>query len=742
MGQSVFYGKVISEESGLPVNRVSVLNELKKTGVQTNDSGAFGIPVTEGDWLVFSKTGYETRRVQVRYEQSGKFVLVFKGLDHALDEVVISAGKSDQSLKNTSVSMEVIKPYIIQNKNPNTAEYILDQVPGIQTINGQVVIRSGSGWSYGAGSRVMVMVDGMPLASGDAGQVQWSFIPIENIERMEVIKGASSVLFGSSALNGVINIRTARPGIKPLTRVTAFYGIYDKPAEEGLEWNGGKTLYTTGIRAFHARRFGKNAITLTFNGFKDAGYRMSDEDNRFRIGWQYQRDLKKLKGFAAVNGNFQTGRSSSFLLWESDRLAYTAMDSSFTENQTSRFHVDPVLLFYTGKWKQLIQGRYLQVSNQVLQVNTQLSQSNYSDFFYGEYQLSRTFSRGISFVGGITGNYANSNSPLYPGKQKAVNSALFLQTTYQSGPWNLDLGGRYEYYKLNSYREGKPVFRAGFSRALSKFTFLRASFGQGYRFPTIAESYISTFVGPLKIYPNPGLKSETGWNAEIGIKQGLKIKGINAIADLAVFQMRYNRMMEFTFGQWERNSATLGLGFKSLNVSEASIKGIDLSLAGQSERKGGVVKWLAGYTYAKAIALHPGEVFYTDSLMNPLSFITTSSDPEGNRLKYRPEHLIRLDLEYTYKQWEAGVSGRYNSYLHNIDKAFVSFPINLAVPGIQDMRDRGKSGDYVVDLRFGKSFKGLKALILINNLFNRVYMTRPCDMRPPRSFMVQLSRNF
>ena len=85
----------------------------------------------------------------------------------------------------------------------------MNQSPSVHIVDGQANIRSGSGWSYGAGSRVMVMVDGMPLMNGDQGGVEWQLVPMENISQIEVIKGASSVLFGSSALNGTINIRTA-----------------------------------------------------------------------------------------------------------------------------------------------------------------------------------------------------------------------------------------------------------------------------------------------------------------------------------------------------------------------------------------------------------------------------------------------------------------------------------------------------------------------------------------------------
>jgi iron complex outermembrane receptor protein len=107
--------------------------------------------------------------------------------------------------------MEVIKPSLVENTNATTMESIVDQVPGVNVIDGQANIRGGAGWSYGAGSRVLVLVDDIPQLSADASDAKWTFIPTENLEQVEVIKGATSALFGSSALNGVINFRTAYP---------------------------------------------------------------------------------------------------------------------------------------------------------------------------------------------------------------------------------------------------------------------------------------------------------------------------------------------------------------------------------------------------------------------------------------------------------------------------------------------------------------------------------------------------
>ena len=76
------------------------------------------------------------------------------------------------------VSTEVIQPYLIRNRNTTMMDKLLDNIPSVHVTDGQVNIRNGSGWTYGIGSRVMVLVDDMPFLTGDAGQVKWNFIPI------------------------------------------------------------------------------------------------------------------------------------------------------------------------------------------------------------------------------------------------------------------------------------------------------------------------------------------------------------------------------------------------------------------------------------------------------------------------------------------------------------------------------------------------------------------------------------
>ena len=173
-------------------------------------------------------------KVELTDGQTVNWNPVMTSAAEALGLVVVSAGRFEQDASEVTVSLEVLKPALVENKATTTLETAIEQTPGVSLVDGEPQIRSGSGFSYGAGSRVMVLVDDLPVLSGDAGRPTWGFLPLENLEQIEVIKGASSVLYGSAALSGVINIRTRYPDARPLTRVSLQHGMYSDPrsAEE------------------------------------------------------------------------------------------------------------------------------------------------------------------------------------------------------------------------------------------------------------------------------------------------------------------------------------------------------------------------------------------------------------------------------------------------------------------------------------------------------------------------------
>ena len=702
----------------------------------TGDNGVFDFSVNEAE-LEIRQIGYEPFLVT---PSTGNVVL--KEEMSLINAVVVSENKRESQLKNATISMEIISPDLIGNTSPTNLEESIGRINGVQVVDNQPNIRSGSGWSYGAGSRVQVLVDGVPMLSGDAGQPLWTFVPTEGIDGVEIIKGASSVIYGSSALNGVINIKTKEASSIPYTQVSSSFGFYDLPIRESLRYLGNKRNTVSNVTAYHAGIYKGLGVKAGINLLNDESYKMGDYDKRFRGTLGLRKVVADKNLIFGVNSTYQSGTSGSFLLWESYDLGYTALDSSTTDNIVSRISIDPFIKWQKGKFKQTLNTRYLAVNNEVDNGDTAINQSNYSDLIYAEYQSTFSLPKNkFNATAGLVAISSVTESPLYSGNQSANNNAAYIQLDKSWNRLTALAGARYEFFKLNERSEAKPVFRAGLNYKLAQYTFLRGSFGQGYRFPSIAESFISTTVGPISIFPNENLQSETSSNLEFGIKQGLKFKGWQLLLDAAVFRMDYENMMEFTFGIWEFTPPfNFKAGFETLNTGKTRVQGSEFNIAFQKETKNIDFQGFIGATLTESEALDPSNVFGEDSTGQLISYLSTSSDTTGYGLKYRPRNQIKGDVMITYKKWSLGAGIAYQSEMENIDLAFVSVPIDISVPGIQESQDKKLTKATLINTRIGYSFSDkLKMNLILSNITNREYAIRPADLGAPRSVRFQVT---
>jgi iron complex outermembrane receptor protein len=699
-----------------------------------------------------------------------------------LNLVVVSAGRYEQNIGEVTVSMEVIQPKLLEDKNVVNIDEILQQTPGVAIVDDEPQIRSGSGYSFGAGSRVQVLVDNIPILSGDAGKPSWGFLPTENVSQIEIIKGASSVLYGSSALSGVINFRTAYPTAIPKTKLTVYHGIYSKPqSEEGFYWE--RQGMKSGINFSHSQKFGKldfvfassmqyddghlGPIMDSLGQFENSSYNPKNVNrygagNRARFNLQLRyRATERL--YLGVSSIYSAGNSLATLLWNNSTTGlYSAYEGSATRTIQQLYTVDPFIEYHGKRGA----THTLRTRWQSLDNNNDNNQGNFSDVLYGEYQVQKNWDldriKNFTTTAGLVGIQTDARGELFvggnaDGHNTAKNYAAYLQLDKKL--WdklNLSGGLRYEQFQINEEKQGKPVFRAGANYKVSKATYVRASFGQGYRFPSIAEKFIVTGLGAINIFANPDLKPETSNNIEIGVKQGFKIGEFKGFADVAVFQQKFENFIEFTFGQWtpvpftnleELNNA---IGFKSLNTGEAMVRGAEFSILGTGKIGETQIDILGGYTYTKPVSTTPDYVYAVTqqqpgtlviSEFAQASYLSTSENSSNNILKYRLEHLVRLDCGLTRKNITAGISFRYNSHMQNIDNAFGKledqFPA-IFNPGINQWRAEHTTGDYVFDLRLGYKFSDKQRVaIMANNVLNREYAIRPLSIEEPRMTMIQ-----
>jgi iron complex outermembrane receptor protein len=756
-------------------------NQEKMAGL-TDLDGNYSLTLPAGDYrviCVYVGMRPDTADVTLASDEVKVLDFAMEQNDKVLDQVVVSAGKFEQKLEDITVSMEIIKPKLIENRNTTSIETALEQTPGLTIMDNEPQIRGGSGFTFGVGSRVAIVVDGMPLTTGDAGRPEWGFIPVENIEQIEVIKGASSVLYGSSALSGVINIRTAFPRAEPLTKINYTSGMYSRPAKAG-NWRQQAPFYH-GINFLHSRIIKRHLdLVVAGNFFMDPGYigpsgLENDPVTPDTITPFTERDLMKVRGRinfnlryrvpavkgldVGVNGNAMIAKTNFALAWLDDSVnIYRAYPGAVSLQEQKIFNLDPFVNYYSKNGlRQSLKTRIFWADNNITN-----NQSNQSLLLFAEYQLQRKFDKipDLTFTGGAVAMRTSSNAVLYSGGGDSVNviSNMSGYAQLDKKQWdvlNISVGLRMEYFKMNDKESiVKPIFRAGASLKVTKGTTVRASYGQGFRFPTIAERFILTNVGTFGVFPNPDLEPETSTSSELGIKQGFKFGKIGGYLDIAGFFQDYENTIEYLFGIWDMNVAPVG--FKFLNTGKTRVKGLDVSLiVGTDPKKDLQLTVLAGYTYVLPQSLEPNYVYATDNApagSQQLSYINTSIDTTRYILKYRYLHSGKADLDFSYKRLSWGYSIRYYGNMQNIDKAFEFLELLTAAVSTYadfygvDYWRKNKNGFWVHDIRVGYLFKlkktELKTGLVVSNLLNLEYALRPVKIESPRTTAIQVVYKF
>jgi len=701
-------------------------------GIASDVNGYYLLRLEPGKHkITYSYLGYKTKTSDIYLfdNDSIKGNVKLHSTSVLLDMAVVSAGRYEQRISDVTVSIDVMKPAFIQNINTTSMESALNYVPGLDILDGQASIRGGSGYSYGAGSRVMLLIDDLPILAEGTEEVKWNFLPVENIDQVEILKGASSALYGSSALNGVINIRTAYPGIEPSTTVTMYTGIYAKTQRKELSWWWDTNPLFGGVNFTHSRKIKDIDLVIGANALSNEGYRTDNFDEQVRVNAKFRHRPKNIKGFSyGLNTNLQWQYTSDFFIWlDADSGAFMQNPSTVTPTNGHRFNVDPWITYYDKhNNKHSLFSRFYDVSNTFKE---DPDKNNASKSYYAEYQFHKKFDFGLNWIIGMVGKYGTTVANLY-GDHFNSNIAVYTQLDYKFfSRLSASLGFRWEYNALdNSEKESGSVVRAGLNYQAAKNTFIRTSYGQGYRFPSIAEKYTATQLGSVNIFPNPDLKSETGWSTELGIKQGFTIRNWSGFVDVAAFWTEYENMIEFIFGIYPPDTTDIptinDIGFKSQNIGDARITGIDIGISGTGLIGKLPVTLFAGYTY-----------------MNPVDL--SSDSLENSILKYRYHHSFKSDIDVQVRKFSFGLSTIYRSFMERIDEAFEEPILGTEIfPGLKQYRQEHNTGQVIFDIRASYSItQATRLSIIVKNLFNQEYMGRPGDIQPPLSFTLQFLVN-
>jgi len=917
-GQQVT-GYVYDEKTSEPLPGVNISYKYKDkiTGTLSEADGSYKIVVpADAIILTFSFLGYETRQTPlvISNKESIRQNIFMKLQVELLDDVVVSVGRFEQKLSEVTVSTDIIKPADIERNSPKDLRAVLGTISGVDITDKQPSIRSGSGWTYGVGSRSQILVDGMSILTPGVGEINWNTIPMENIEQVEVVKGASSVLYGSSALNGIINVRTTRPGIEPQTSVSMYAGIYGSPDNKDYRWwskefwkegkyevepllrksllYGVRNPIYSGFDFSHARRIGTFDVSAGMNLFSDEGYREGDFNKRVRVGGNltyHDPDINYLNyGF---NVNFLSNKFGDFFIWRSDKEAYKRSPLTNMGREANILYVDPFFNYTNpeNNTSHKFKGRFYYKSDNIINSTSDkgiidiarnmgvqdiekwiadpgatldgymkqivpevlppllnndwrgtveaigrgagvlFPKANNADYvdliswvmnhrplpigadgpsfsdwmlntlspdekpastdktysYFLDYQFSKKFET-ARLTTGLTYEHVGADSEV-TSTHKSDNIAGFFQYDDKFfDKLNLSLGVRFEYYRVDShYREAetdifgtkvpvKPVFRGGLNYQLADYTFLRGSFGQGYRYPSITEKFIIKDIGGVGAYPNKNLKPEQGYNAEIGIKQGYKFGPFMGFFDIAAFYTYYKDMIEFDFGLIDpdplkdypfiTNLREVGdilmrgdipyIGVKFANVSRARIYGIDFSMNGFCNISPALkLSYSLGYVYAEPRDVNVKERNQQEEAnADPLAMKSKSNT--SKYLKYRQKHTAKASFDLNWERFSIGTNMMWKSKTLAVDYFMVDERPKLDTDMMDYVRgiifgdldgywqDKNKSF-FVMDLRMNAQVtKQVNIQCIINNLLNNEYCIRPMDVSAPRTVVLKTTLKF
>ncbi len=776
----VVKGRVVDEATREALIGAKVTVDGGKAGALTDLEGRFRFEVSRSATVKVEVTyeGYEEKVYVLRVPPEREEIEVDIPLtpkNTLLQEVVVSASRYEQKIEQVSVSMDFIRPRQVENLASVDPIKALEQTPGVSTNKDQPSIRGSSGYTYGAGSRVLLLLDGLPMMSPDRLSTQFDLIPMDNIKQIEIVKGAASVLYGTGALGGIINVVSEDVKFKPRTVVRLQHQIYDSPREPVGDWDDRSSATLSAAHIVHAQRVGTWEVTTLLDLINDTGFRREGFSKRARAWVSLRHNAPFLDGLQyGVTLQANIDSSATYIAWDSfPTRANLPGDGFLTYQLLQRYMVDPFISYLTpGGNRHWLRGRHYKTVNDL-----STPQSGGAVLHYYDYQYVHNFGKWGKVIVGA--NYTENR--VYArevfGRARGRQAAGFAQAEIDIWKFHFSGGVRYQYediegdtslqirsgrvvkgenplnVRLTTIRE--PVFRGGITFTPFQGTILRASFGQGLRSPSVAERFTTTGAGGITVLPNPFVKVERGYSAEVGLRQYIKIgEAFKGFVDVSAFRMDFKDMVEFQVNVDAVLAGYPGLPFSAINLSRAFIQGVEPLWGLRYEREKFFANLSGGLTIIDP--RNPDGSRELDTMNNiagafaVLNTALTAPQPGTPgyalgrdipyTLKYRNKQILRSILEAGYGRVSLTANFRYSSPITNVDKLFflLGATTNNQLAGLEEFfRDYASKPYTVWDFILAYDTGRARWSFHIFNAFNRIYTTLPGTLNEQRSFAVQ-----
>ncbi len=643
-------GHVYNGQSKEPLTGANVQVVGTFLGGSSDANGYYEISgIAPGQYTIkISYIGFKPERISVAVttQETGTVNISLTPSPIEVNQIVITSSRQPEDLASAAASVSILDKDAIQRRNSFRIDEALLSVSGLAVVGENVNIRGGSGYNRLGGSRMLVLLDEVPILTSDLGAANWNILPMTEIDHIEVLKGAASSLYGSGALSGVVNVITKKPSRDHSFSIRQSAGLYDEPSVPEWKWTT-RQLYYNRTDASYSKTFGRLGVRLAVSNHHSTGDRENGYFNRWYLTGKTQWNLPG-QSTLTVYSTYSNEDRELFLQWLEQNKALNVPST----DRGNRFKL-------TGFVGYVV---YQKLFSPTLSSKVRIS---YNQQLVGiPFNITNAFTPALGLSGEVQLNWKphvdhslsfgldykrDLVESLYYGKRRANGLSPYFQEIWKlTELWQLNAGIRWDTYTLvgdSVETQLSPKIGASYQPLLG--TILHFSFGRGFRAATVVERFITAGSRDFKALPNPDLQPERSTLFDMGVRQSI---GESIYAEISAFYNRYKNLIEPTL------AADLTAQFKNYPV--ARVLGLE------SE-----VRWRLW--------------------RNRLSFLASATwmDPRemqsGQPLLYRPRFIAYFAPSFTYGPFTLEADYRY---MGRIERVAV-YPLDERVPtNVWDVR--------------------------------------------------------
>ncbi|CAA6827657.1 MAG: Outer membrane vitamin B12 receptor BtuB [uncultured Thiotrichaceae bacterium] len=464
-----------------------------------------------------------------------------------LGEVVVTADRTARSVDDTLASVSMITRDDIEAIQAIDIIDVLRLQPGVNLSRTGNAGNQTSVFLRGSESdHALVLIDGVRVSSSTTGAFDWSNVPVEQIERIEIVRGPRAALYGSDAMGGVIQVFTRRNGTPYASVTLGKYGT--KKGTVGMSV-GDQTTFSVNASAENSDGFSSQSLA-------GGGLVNQDDDG-------YKRRSLTLALSHAYSASLKIGadilHSSNDSHFDSGSAFGPDLGEQDTKINTQSVYVVSDM---SDKWSQKMQ--FSNTKNDL--------KSTFDEFVTKrqefDWQHDVEVSDNTAAIFGANYRKEDAKTPDYD--RDISNKALFGNMNYRRNTMNYDVSLRYDDHNLAGNKTTGQL-AAGFDFSPKTNAFV--SYGTAFKAPSTNELFSPGFDvggGNFLYTGNPDLKPETSKTWEIGLKSRFSS---NQSLQLSLYKTEVENLISFTGPSLQQN-----------NINEASLKGFELDYSGFAEK--------------------------------------------------------------------------------------------------------------------------------------------------------------